>query len=94
MFRYPSPTYTTVQGGAKGIELSLQSQWKTQGPWYLMARYRFTSRQRTITGYKQLEYRTTHRARVAALMQKRKFELNTQADFTYDTRQTGQQSVG
>lgn len=94
LFRYPSPTYTTVQGGAKGIELSLQSQWKTQGPWYLTARYRFKSRQRTITGYKQLEYRTTHRARVAALMQKRKFELNTQADFTYATRQTGKQSVG
>lgn len=94
LFRYPSPTFTTVQGGAKGIELSLQSQWKASGPWHFTARYRFKSRQRTITGHKQMEFRNTHRARVAALFQRRNLELNTQADVTYATRQTGKQSVG
>lgn len=94
VFRFPEPTYTTISPGAKGVELSLQSQWRYRGKWLFTARYRFKSRERTITGHKQMEFRTTHKVRLAAQYTLRRFVLNAQADAVYATRQTGKQSFG
>lgn len=93
-FRFPEPTYTTVNPGAKGLELSLQSQWRIRSKWLLTARYRFKSRERTVTGYEQMEFRTTHKVRIAVCRSRQYVEWNAQADAVFATRQTGKQSFG
>lgn len=93
-FRFPKPTYTAALSGAKGLEAQMQGKWKVSGRWHLQMSYRLKTRQRTVTGYELLEYRQSHKLRVAALWQNKKREINMQIDGTLATRQTGKQAFG
>lgn len=93
-FRFPKPTYHSLLPGAKGMETSLQSQWRFSGAWQFGVRYRLKTRQRTITGHELLEYRYTHKLRLSALWSQPAFTLRMQADAVYASRQTGARSWG
>lgn len=95
LFRFPGPTYYSHLGGAKGIEAALQYRQVFPGGNALQCRYRWKARQRNITGVKgTLEYRHTHRLRVAWEQRKKAWEMHYQADVSYAMRQTGKQSWG
>lgn len=94
IFRFQTPTYTAILPGSKGIEASIQSKWKLSGPWQLILHYRLKTKQRTVSGYRLLEYRNTHKLRLGSLLNLKHFGLTAQADLTYATRQTGKHSVG
>lgn len=94
IFRFPKPTYSSVLPDAKGMEIGVQSTSALPAGWNLTLRYRLKSKQHTITGYRLLEYRSTHRWRVAVRRTQPKWELNTQLDATFTTRQTGHRAFG
>lgn len=94
VFRFPKPTYTAKLGGARGVEGQLQGKKKISARWQLLARYRLKIRERTVSGYDLLEFRQTHRLRLAALCSHQRYELSTQIDGTLALRQTGKRSLG
>lgn len=94
LFRFPEPTYTSVLGGAKGLEAQLQCKWRMTGNWHLTTRYRMKVRQQTVSGYRQMEYRQKHRLRLAAQKTSRRIDLSTQLDGTLSLRQTGKRAWG
>lgn len=94
-FRFPEPTYTSLLPGAKGMEISLQSLTTlAKAGMRLTVRYRFKSRQRTVSGYDLLEYRSVHRARIGLQQSRRKWDWTARADFSLAHRQTGQTRAG
>lgn len=95
-FRFPKPTYNAYLGGTNGVECSLQSLWSIDNAWRILVRYRMKSKQYTFTqnDQKGLEYRTTHKLRLSALLAKTRYELTAQLDGTYYTCQTGKHSLG
>ncbi len=93
-FRYPQPTYTTALPSAKGLETQLQARWELANDRIFTLRYRFKARQRNVTGYKLMEYRQTHRLRLAASLTQGKAVFTPQLDLSLATRQTGRQSFG
>lgn len=93
-FRFMKPTYTTVLPNAKGMEISLQSLTSLNNGGKILVRYRLKSRQHTIAGHGQMEYRTAQRARLELRQARLKWDWNARLDLSYAGRQTGQKSFG
>lgn len=94
VFRFPRPTYTTVLPGARGVEFTLQSLCHFRHGSAFIFRYRVRSREHTVTGFRQMEYRTTHRLRFALQRATKRLELVGQFDGSCAHRQTGKTSWG
>ncbi len=95
-FRFPKPTYNAYQGGTNGMECSLQSICSVGDYWRILVRYRMKTKQYTFTqnDQKGLEYRTTHKLRLAAMLTRTRYELTAQLDGSYYACQTGKHSLG
>jgi len=94
IFRFPKPTYTAVLAGAKGIEVQGQVKWFQSSRTSFFFRYRLKSRQYTLTGYKLLAYRQTHRLRLGYTWSGERFQVTPQLDAAYHSRQSGERSWG
>lgn len=94
LFRFPHPTFVSVQPGALGAEVSLQCRYTPNMKQGWLLRYRFKSRQRTVSGTQLMEYRSVHRMRVAYMLNHSHWETRLQADASMATRQTGAVSCG
>ena len=94
LYQFPKPTYRTILNHAKGIECSIRSRSPLTDYSQLQIRYRFKTRQQTISGYELMEYRSMHRIQIATLWMWHNFELNSQIDGSYAIRQTGKTSRG
>lgn len=94
LFRFPHPTFVSVRPGALGAEVSLQCRYTPNSVYGWLLRYRFKSRQRTVSGTQLMEYRSVHRARVAYLLNHSHWNTRLQADVSLATRQTGATSWG
>lgn len=93
-FQFPKPTYRSILDHAKGLELNIRSRSPLTYRSILNVRYRMKCRQQTISGYKRLEYRQTHRFQLGAVWTWKRFELHSQMDGTYACRQSGKTSKG
>lgn len=94
LFRFKRPTYTTILSNAKGIEAyaTLQKSWETETAFSVS--YRLKSRQRTITGYERMEFRTRQQLDLSITGQRGSTEWYAAAKGSLVTRQTGRQSIG
>jgi len=94
-YRFPKPTYNCRLDGAKGMEMQLQGKYSLSSTWHFSTRYRMKARQQSITGHAySMEYRQSHKLRMAAQWIQDHIELNMQLDGTFSTRQTGKRSLG
>lgn len=93
-FRFPKPTYSARLSGSKGMETQIQAKWEYSSRWQALIRYRFKTKQYTISGHELLEYRHRQKIRLAVILTGNKFSLNMQGDLTAATRQTGKSSWG
>ncbi len=95
-FRFPKPTYTAYRGGTNGVECSVQSICSFDNAWRILVRYRMKSKQQTFTqnSQKGLEYRTTHKLRLAAIITQTRYDMTAQLDGAYYSCQTGKHSLG
>ncbi len=87
-FRFMKPTYTAVLPGAKGIELMAGGKLGLGTGWQLAACYRAKSVQRTVTGYRALEYNTRQSLRLAASCTHTRWSVTAQLDGSLHKRQT------
>lgn len=93
-YRFPQPTYTACQPGAKGLDFQVQSLLSLKRNLTWEMRYKGRMRQRTVTNEKILEYRQTHRLRNAFRWNGRTLSVTGQFDATLATRQTGETNHG
>lgn len=93
-FRFMKPTYTAVLPGAKGLELMAGGKLGVGGCWLLAARYRAKSVQRTVTGYRALEYNTRQSLRLSATCTRTKWSVTAQLDGSLHKRQTASGEKG
>lgn len=94
LFEFIRPVYTAKLPHAKGVEVFVQAKQRFSQTFTMTVRYKLKSRQRTISGEDLLEYRLTHRMRVAAMWTWSSLSFNLQADGSLATRQTGKRSSG
>ncbi len=93
-FQFMKPTYTTVLPHAKGFELNLRGSHALKSGTLLQLRYKLKVKQRTVTGYELLEYRTVHRLVALASFSKGNVDYNITLSGTSASRQTGRQDWG
>ena len=93
-FRFMKPTYTTILPNAKGLEVNVRGSHALRSGVLLQLRYKFKSRQRTVTGYELLEYRTTQRLTAIACIGRGTTEWSVALNGTLASRQTGQRDLG
>lgn len=94
LFEFIRPVYTAKLPHARGVEVFVQAKQRFSQNFTMTLRYKLKSRQRTISGEDLLEYRLTHRMRVAAMWTWERLSFNLQADGSLATRQTGKKSAG
>ncbi len=93
-FQFMKPTYTTVLPHAKGVELNVRGSHALKSGTLLQLRYKMKTRQRTVTGYQLLEYRTVQRLVAMASFVKGNVDCNVTLAGTSSARQTGRHDWG
>lgn len=93
-FQFMKPTYTTILPHAKGFELNVRGNHALKSGTMLQLRYKLKVRQRTVTGYQLLEYRTVQRLVVMASLKKGNVGYNVTLAGTSSARQTGRHDLG
>lgn len=94
LYRFLRPTYLSALSGALGAAFTLQCQIHFSQSQRMGLRYRFKTRQQTISGQELLEYRSLHQLRASWTHSAVWGEIHLQADASYAVRQTGKQSKG
>lgn len=96
VFMHPKPTYNAALSHSKGVVISVQTLYLVSNAWNLLLRYQLRAKQYTLTATegKTLEYRTTHKVRIASEWKQAKFCINVQLDASAYATQTGQRQFG
>ena len=94
LYRFLRPTYQSFESGSNGAAFTLQCCVSLSRDHRLCLRYRFKTRQQTISGLEQLEYRSRHQLRASWTHSAAWGEIHLQADGSYAVRQSGHQSKG
>jgi len=94
LFYFPTSTYL-ADGASHGAEFMLQGTYRFSPFCSLLFRYKINSRQRNIVKYDELlEYVSSHRFRLSAILSRPKFQLCASTDLTLAGKQTARNSFG
>ena len=90
------PTFQAAIPHSKGVNCFLQTQYASSSSWTLSMAYRLRSKQYTLNldEKKTLEYRITHKLRMASSWSKKRWNATVQADACLYTTQIGERQVG
>lgn len=94
IFRFIHPTYSSVLPHAKGVEWAVTANGYVGKRNTLQVNYRLKSRERTISGYELLEWRTTQRIIVGYTAVRRAWKITPMLAASFASRQTGRRDWG